>query len=468
MNPRIETIRKQIEKLKSSTDYDGLKKVFEISHPSDLAEALQNYYPAEAAEYVNMMPRPVALEVLRLIPESRARNILKEMDVEDIPPYLAKMNPDDAADIFLEFDSGVQDKILEHMEDDQVRQNLINLISHPSDSAGGLMTTEYIAVSEDSTVKEAIKAAREYSGDAEIVYYIYTLDSSQHLSGVLSMRELIQTDPQKRVEDIVRRDIFKVQVDDDQEEAARLMERYQLLAIPVVDEYDRLRGIITVDDAMDALEDETTEDFYKKSGMSSIESMQTERSHRVINASIWTNILVRAPWLIVVGIGGLFAGGVLEAYEQALETWVVLAFFVPLLMDMGGNVGTQSTTIFVRGLTLGHIDPRHFFKDMVRELVRTGLAIGTLMGVLTFSAGYFWVYFGRGASHNHAFLIGMTVGVSMLLIVCVASMLGYLIPWIIYKINLDPAAVSDPVVTTIKDITGLLIYFSVANLFLVF
>lgn len=468
MNQRIEAIRKQMEKLKDSEDHEGLKNIFEISHPSDLAEALQNYYSVQTAEYVRLMPHQVALEVLRSIPEDRARDILKELAVDEIPPYLTKMKPDDAADIFLEFNPQIQDEILEHMENDEVRQNLINLVSHPSDSAGGLMTTEYLAISEESTVEDAIEAARNYSGDAEIVYYIYTLDSEQHISGVLSMRELIQTDPQTPVKDIVRRDIFKVKVDDDQEEAARLMERYQLLAIPVVDEYDRIRGIITVDDAMDALEDETTEDFYKKSGMSSIESLQTERSHRVINASIWTNILVRSPWLIVVGIGGLLAGGVLEVYEQALETWVVLAFFVPLLMDMGGNVGTQSTTIYVRGLTLGHIDPRHFLKDMLRELVRTGLAIGTLMGVLTFSAGYTWVYYWRGAPHSEAILLGMTVGVSMVLIVSVASLLGYLIPWIIHKLNLDPAAASDPVVTTIKDITGLLIYFSVASLFLTF
>ena len=457
-----------MEKLKDSEDYEGLVKVFEISHPSDLAEALQDYYPDQAAEYINIMPEDVALEVLQTIPENRARNILKEMEVTQIPPYLTGMNPDDAADIFLEFKPSNQDKILEHMEADEVRQNLINLVSHPSDSAGGLMTTEFLAIPEESTVEEAIEAAREYSGDAELVYYIYTLDSDQHLSGVLSMRELIQTDPQKPVKDIVRRDIFKVRLEDDQEEAARLMERYQLLAVPVVDECDRLRGIITVDDAMDALEDETTEDFYKKSGLSSVEALQTERSHRVINASIWTNIMVRAPWLIIVGIGGLLAGGVLEAYEQALETWVVLAFFVPLLMDMGGNVGTQSTTIFVRGLTLGHIDPKDFFKDMLRELVRTGLAIGTLMGVLTFGAGYSWVYFWRAQPHADAFLVAMTVGVSMLLIIFVASMLGYLIPWTIHKLNLDPAAVSDPIVTTIKDITGLLIYFTVASLFLVF
>ncbi len=468
MQQRIQTIRKQMEKLRENEDYSGLEKVFEISHPSDLAEALTEYYPGEAAEYINYMPEAVALEVLQTIPENRARNILKEMAVEDIPPYISSMNPDDAADIFLEFAPQIQNEILEHMDDDQVRQNLINLISHPSDSAGGLMTTEFLAISEESTVAEAIEAARDYSGDAEMVYYIYTLDSDQHLSGVLSMRELIQTDPEKPVKEIVRRDIFKVRVDEDQEEAARIMERYQLLAIPVVDECDRMRGIITVDDAMDALEDETTEDFFKKSGMSSIEALQTERSHRVINASVWTNMMVRAPWLIIVGIGGLLAGGVLEVYEQALETWVVLAFFVPLLMDMGGNVGTQSTTIYVRGLTLGHIDPARFIKDMFRELVRTGLALGTLMGTLTFGAGYSWVYFWRAQSHADAILVGMTVGVSMLLIVCVASLLGYLIPWTIHKLNLDPAAASDPVVTTVKDITGLLIYFSVASLFLVF
>ncbi len=459
-------MQRKLTEFLNQQDYEGLKSNLEIVHPSDLARVLGQMDPDQAREVFVRAPDELQRDVLEAMPATLAAEILEEFDPDVRADLLTRVNPDDAADIFLDFTKEQQEALLPSISDESKRQELIDLISYPPDSAGGIMTTEYVTVNEDATAEQAIEAAREASSQAETIYYVYTTDDSGRLSGVLSMRELLQKDPETPVNDFARRDLFKVRLDDDQEEAASYLERYQLLAVPVVDARDRMRGIVTIDDAMDVMRDEETEDIYKRSGMSSVEALETERSHRVINATVWTNMLVRMPWLIIVGIGGLIAGAVIGAYEATLEEAVTLAFFLPVLMDMGGNVGTQSTTIFVRGMVLGHIDPKTFFKDLIRELLRTGLAFGLIFGGMVFFVAYAMQVWVRGESPERAVLFGVIVGLSMFLIILVASLVGYLVPWLTHLMGWDPAAASNPVVTTIKDITGVLIYFSVATFFL--
>jgi magnesium transporter len=238
--------------------------------------------------------------------------------------------------------------------------------------------------------------------------------------------------------------------------ASQLLNRYDLLALPVLDESGRLLGVITVDDAISALEEEATEDIYQSAGILSTKDNQSVKSDLMVRGPIWRSWLVRVPFLLLTMIGGLLAGGVIGVFEEALETVVVLAFFIPIVMGMGGNSGTQSVGIFIRGYVLGQINPKDFRKHLLREM-GVGLGLGLILGLVAGSAAALW---------QRDFNIGLVVGLSLVCTITVATALGFLVPLVINKLGIDPAVASEPVITTINDFTGMLIYFLFATLFI--
>lgn len=467
MQERIQTIKQQALEHLNRDNREGLENLFEISHPTDLGNLLEKLTFEQAVELFAMMPVDKQIEILGIVAPGFAARLLRRIDADEFAHLMQEMHPDDAADIFLTLGKEEQEELLGRIEDDDFRRNLVDLVSYPYDTAGGIMTTEYLAVNENCTVEETIEAAREASDDVEVIYYIYTIDEDQRLSGVLSMRKMLETESHKRVRDIARRDLFKVRVDDDQEESAKIMDRYGLLAVPVVDHQERLRGIITVDDAVHILEQETTEDIYKQAGISPFEEIESERSMKVMNASVWTNLAIRLPWLVIVCIGTLMGAWVMSTYGIYIEKVVELAFFVPVVMAMGGNVGAQSTTIFVRSMVLGQLDLEVFWKTLFTEIFRTGLGIGLFFGLVVGSAIWCWKVYLIGAPLGGETLqLSLSVGSAMFFAILAASANGFLVPWLVHKFGADPATASNPLLTTIQDIVGIMIYFSTAVFFL--
>ncbi len=327
-----------------------------------------------------------------------------------------------------------------------------------------IIDEEYVVVEEDTFIGMAIDQFRSFEpeDDETTIYYVYVIDADGYLTGVLSLRELLNAPEDELVSSYMTDDVVSVGADMDVEEAAKLIQRLEFRALPVVDAEGLFLGVLRSEDMMAIMEEEATEDILKHAGFT-FADVELSRSAAILESSYLKILRIRMPWLVVALAGGLLAGGVIGQFEAELEAVVALAFFVPVIMDMGGNVGTQASTIFVRGLAVGHIDDRNAMRHFAREGV-IGLVIGVLIGTLGAAAAYLW----QGVIEGEEFALELAVVVFVgLVAVCVvASVVGYVIPWIAHKVGLDPAAASDPLITTVKDVTALIIYFSLAAILL--
>ncbi|SNR37803.1 magnesium transporter [Halorubrum vacuolatum] len=340
------------------------------------------------------------------------------------------------------------------------------------DTVSEVLTGDYVAVGSDTFAGIAIERFREFAPtdeDETTVYYVYVVEGADEngepgeLVGVLSLRELLNAPEDTPVSEIMTEDLITLGVDDEIEPAARRMRELEFPVLPVTDADGALRGVLRADDMMGALEEEATEDIMKSAGIS-FSSAEEARSTAILESSISRILRLRLPWLLVALAGGLAAGLVIEGFEETLDAVIVLGFFIPVIMDMGGNVGTQASTIFVRGLALGHIDDENAMRHFARE-TKVGLVIGVIIGSIGALAAYGWIAGLRGEAAD-AGTIAFVIFVSLVAVCVIASLVGYVIPWIAHKLDYDPAAVSDPLVTTVKDVTALVIYFGLATVLL--
>lgn len=327
-------------------------------------------------------------------------------------------------------------------------------------SIGEVMTQQYVSVTKNTAVGDAIKKFRDYTPEdpeRSTIYYVYVVDKQENLVGVCSVRKLLNTPEDQPVSSIMKTDLISFNIDADAEEVAVDVSEYHFPAIPITDNENKLVGIVRSEQLIEVVQETLTEDLLKLQGMDLPEptdftEIETKRSTLMLDAPIHQILRIRVPWLVVALAGGFLAGGVIGVFEEALETVVLLAIFIPVIMDMGGNVGTQSSTIFVRGTALGQIGEQNVKRHIMKEGL-VGLLIGVLVGSLAGIAAYLW----KGMPE-----LGIVIFLSLTLTCIIASMIGYGIPWIAHKLGYDPAAVSDPFITTIKDVTALLIYFSLA------
>ena len=322
-------------------------------------------------------------------------------------------------------------------------------------TAGSLMSADYITIKEEATVGETIEKLKKTTPRTELIVYVYVVDKRGILKGVVSLRDLFVSNDKDSLRSVMSADPLTIYPEKDQEEVARIMSRSSLSALPVVNKKKKLIGIVTFKDALRVLEEEATEDILKMAGAVGHGHREEERSIRLLEESVLKTVKVRMPWLFVALFGGLLAGWVISYFEEALVSIVALAFFIPVIMDMAGNVGTQSSTIFIRGLALGEVDKSDFFGHLTKELA-TGAILGLLIGLLVATFTYFW----------QGYLFALTVGISMFTSILFATGLGFIIPWTIYLFDMDPAAGASPLITTIKDIVSLIVYFGVASLLL--
>ncbi|MDI9456670.1 MAG: magnesium transporter [Dethiobacteria bacterium] len=417
-------------------------------HPGDLLELLDQLGDGEKEELLELLSDSEATALIQEMEPFEQVSLFRLLSRERAPAILKEMASDDAVDLLGELSPKEIAELLPLVDEDTAKFS--GLLKYPEESAGGIMTTEYISLPADLPVEEAIARLREIAPQAETIYYVFVVDVENRLIGVLSLRDLIAAPDGTPLKEIMKHNVISVNALLDQEEAARVVAKYDLLAVPVVDDDNRLLGIITFDDIMDVLEQEATEDIYRLAGAGEVTGVE------LMEASIYKIAWHRTPWLLLSMLGGILAGYIMSAFESTLEAILVLAFFIPVIMDMGGNVSTQTSTIFVRGIATGEIRGADFWRYFIRE-VRVGLFMGVLFGILVAVTAVLW----RGSP-----ILGLVVGISMVATVSLATVIGTLVPLLFHKLHIDPAITSGPLVTTIKDVTGLLIYFGMATLFL--
>ena len=435
-----------IRRLLAKNESDYLQELIKSHPPVDLAEIYEELSPVESLRLFMLFDFEMALDVLEEVGSEQKLYILVNID----PAYASKLVSEVPTDVLAEFlrDLSEDDKkVVFSLMEKQDEKDLRGLLTYREDTAGGLMTTEYIALSIDITAEEALNKLGEAAPDAETIYYVFAVDEANRLMGGVSLRDLIVASPDTFIKDIMKTDVKSINVAAHRQEAAKLISRYGFLALPVVDDYGTLLGIVTVDDALTVMEEEGTEDIYKLAGSDYDENIVLGRS------TPWQRAKRRLPWIMIAVVGEIFSGRVINNFSAALETLVTLSFFIPVLMDMGGNVGTQSAAIVVRALAIGEMKSISLTKNVLRELA-VGIVLGIANGVIVAIVAYLW---------KGNILLGITVGLTMIFNLALAAALGAFIPLLWHRIGYDPAVASGPLVTTILDILGLFTYFSVAT-----
>lgn len=428
-------------------DIPALQSFIDHIHSADLIEIIEDLDEDQRHILIKALDTEEAAEVLEDIDSEVFSQIIRVLTLKDKRDILDEMSHDDIADHLNELSDERGEEIMTYLDDedaDDVRELLI----YDEDTAGGLMTTEFVSLEEEFTVAEAILYLRKHAPTAETIYYLFVIDEYEKLSGVISLRDLIIGDSEDKVKELMNTRVISVNVSDDQEEVAKVVSKYDFLAVPVIDDFDHMKGIITVDDIIDILEDEATEDMYKFAGASEIEADAYEES---LGNRIWNSIRSRLPWLIVTLFGGMLSASIIASYQDALDSNAILAIFIPILAGMGGNVGTQSSTITVRNIAVGNITGVEVWKTIVHEM-SVGLSVGLFCSTIALFASFF-IY---DISPGLAAVVGLAMWANMF----VASTIGTVVPLIFKKIGVDPAVASAPFITMTIDLTGLSIYFA--------
>jgi magnesium transporter len=438
-----------------SRDMESLKKLLAGAEIIEILELMMELSSEEQAIIFRLLSKDIALEVFEELDTSLQHNLLSSFTEERVIEMVSELAPDDRVRLLDELPAKVAKKLLASLSTEE-REATAQLMGYEPETAGRIMTTEYVRLKRDITVERALQQIRENESDKETIYTLYVTDDRRKLEGVLSLRELVTAQSSDIIENIMKKSVVRAATDTDQEEVVRILQELDLLALPIVDKEERLVGIITVDDAMDIQQEETTEDIFDKAGLADLNQKEADRSEVLVAGSYVKIWRVRLPFLMITLVGGLLAGAVVGAFEDALQAVTAIAVFIPVIMDMGGNAGTQSSTIFAIALILGHIDAKRFGKHLLKETF-VGLSMGVIAGVIAGIAAAIW---------QQIPALGWAVALALTFTMTLATTIGFLIPFILYRLDMDQAAGADPIITTIKDITGLVIYFVLVTLFL--
>lgn len=429
-------------------------------HPYEAARGLEPLNDGLLWDVLSSMPPQAASAILAHLPLHRQVRLVRNQEVPTIAKLLERMPVDDRVDILLGVDNELRRRLLDCLPD-EVRAQTEVLANYSDDAVGSMMIPQYLAFPDRTTVADAMAEIRSRGRSKEPLHTLYVNDESGALTGVLPLADLLTMDPTARVSDRMRPVPTSVRADDPRTDAALKVQGFDLLEIPVVNGGGELLGVVTVDDIMDVVETETSDTMYQKAGVGDLTHQRDHVfSERLTQGGIAYPIRVRIGYLLVALAGGMAVGGLIDFWEDTLAAVLAAAVFIPVIMDMGGNTGTQSTTIFARGLALGHIDLRRFVPYFFREA-----SIGVIMGLILGTIGGTFAYFWQGAP-NGIPQLGVAVGVALFAVVSVAAMLGFLLPYLMVKAGLDHAPGADPFITTIKDFTGLALYFFLVATFI--
>ena len=437
-----------------SGDPAELAEMLSSMRPVDVAEALSRLHPDAAAQLIKVLPFDLVVQVFDE-PELEGRaEIFQKIDAASAAPLLEAMSADQQADLFRELSQPERDRLAKPL-DASTRQSLAMLLRYPPDVAGGIMTTEAVTVPSDWTVEKTLQHIVSVGGAKETVYTIYVLDSTQRMIHVVSLRQLMLADRNQKVLEVgPQRVPLSVKPTTDREDVARLLSKYNLLAVPVLDEGEHLLGIVTVDDVIDAIVREQTEDVQKFGGMEALDEPYME-------ISMWAMIRKRAGWLCALFLGEMLTATAMGYFEGEISKAVVLALFIPLIISSGGNSGSQATSLIIRAMALREVTLRDWWRVAARELP-SGIVLGLILGVIGFIRIEIWQRFGWYNYGTHSLLVAVTVATALVGVVTFGSLAGSMLPFVLRRLNFDPASASAPFVATLVDVTGLIIYFSVA------
>ncbi|MDT8419147.1 MAG: magnesium transporter [Desulfuromonadales bacterium] len=443
----IQVLLGTVKKLLRRGATTNLAKVLGKIHPADIAHLISYLDAKDQHTLFNLITdKERAADALSEMEWNLGAQLLVQLDIDTVISILHEMADDDSVELIRNLPDELADAILAAMKNEQ-SEELEQLLGYEEETAGGIMSTDVFSLDQSLTVRQSIEALQEAT-DVEMVFYVYVTDDHNHLVGVLSLRQLLTVPPSTLLSDIMTTDVMRVRTDTDQEVVAEMVAKYNILAIPVVDGKGKLMGLITVDDVIDVMRQEATEDIFKMAGANEEELMYGNQSFKIARS--------RLPWLLSTLVGGVVTGSLMWYFRMTLEQVVALITFIPVITGMGGNVGGQTSTIVVRGFATGRIDfsiiKQVFFKEM-----RVGLIMGTVCGLVIASIAMIW---------HHNIYLGLVVGIAMAVAISVAACMGVLATSFFKRIGVDPAIASSPFVQTVNDITGILIYFSTATVFL--
>ncbi|HHW00467.1 MAG TPA: magnesium transporter [Clostridiaceae bacterium] len=432
-------------KLIEEKNYPGLKLELQNIRSVDIASILEELNERDTLLVFRLLPKDIAAEVFSYLSTEKQAELSTLVDEKELSDILDELFFDDKIDYLEEMPANVVKKILKNTS--EMERKLINqFLMYPDYSAGSLMTTEFVDLKKDMYVKDAFAKIRRIAPDKETIYTCYAIDEERHLEGTVTLKDIVLAGDDEKIENIMQKDSIYVKTHDDQEYVADIFKKYDLLAVPVVDNEKRLVGIITIDDVVDVIEEEATEDFYRMAAV-----QPSEESY--LNTGVFTLARKRIVWLLVLMVSSTLTGFIIQKYELALKSVVALAVFIPMLMDTGGNAGSQSSTVVIRGLVLGEIGIKDIFKVVWKE-ARIAIITGVLLACVNFIRVY--------SLEGYSLLISLTVSLTIVLTIIAAKVVGGILPIIAQKLKLDPAMMASPLITTIVDATTLTIYFRLA------
>jgi len=445
-----ELVRSQLQVLLERGDLQAAKTILVPVQPADIAEAIEGLPETMQVIAFRLLSKDEAIEVYEQLDSSVQQSLCEKFKRQEVIDIVDKMSPDDRARLFEELPAAVVRRLVSQLSPTE-RQTTALLLGYEAGTAGRIMTPEYISLKEHYTVGQSLERIRSLANVTETIYSLYVTDSDRQLTGILSLRDLVTAQLDQTIGEILNRDLVCVQTDTDQEEVVRIIQRYDFLAIPVVDSEQRLVGIITVDDVLDILQEETTEDIYALSGVQS-------EGDNYFQASLLTVARRRVIWLLILLLTNSVTGAILKMQQDLLQQVVALSFFIPLLTGTGGNVGAQSSTVVIRGMNTDEIRAMGPLQVIWREGL-AGALLGTILGVLATVWATVFIVEGNVS-------IALSVGISLVAISILASVAGSALPFLFRTLGLDPALMSAPFITTVVDVLGVLIYFNLARLIL--
>ncbi|MEN9464887.1 MAG: Magnesium transporter [Pseudomonadota bacterium] len=447
MSQEHETLVTELTELIKDNRITTASHLLENMHPMDVSDVLEELEPNQAWRVLERLENRA--EVFSYFEPDQQIRLAIELPRLSLAKLVNEMPSDERADLFRRFSKGLRESLLQALAIDD-REDIRTLAAYMEGTAGALMTTDFAVLRKNMTVEQAMRIIRREAPDAETIYHAYVVDLNHKLLGVVSLRELILADPDALIKDLMLTEVVSAKVDEDQEEVARIIARYDLLALPITDEDDTLLGIITYDDAMDVVSEEVEDDFHKSAAMGTVTGSFKD-------ASVGLLYQKRVFWLVLLVFGNLFSSAGIAHFENIIEANLVLIFFLPLLVGSGGNAGSQSSTLMIRAIATGDVVLKDWLWLTGREVL-VALALGGTMAAAVAGLGY-W----RGGGE-----IAWVVGLSMASIVLVGCMVGLSLPFILDRFGFDPAGASGPLVTSICDATGVVVYLYIASLLLTF
>lgn len=436
-------LKPEFDELIQKKDWITLKESLQDVPSVDIAELIEGIDSDVGVVIFRLLKKQTAAEVFSHLSNTKELEFLDLLSKQQLADVMSNLEPDDRLALVEELPGHLTQKVLASLNtEDQIEVK--KMLGYPPESVGRLMTPRYVKVKSEWTVERAMRHIRKFGFSAETVNVIYVVDENEKLIDDLRLNQLILADPQALIGDITDDSFVALNAFDDQEHAVEMLSKYDRVAMPVTDSDGILVGIVTIDDVIDIAQEEATEDFHKGAAVAPLKTTYRE-------TQVWSLFTKRISWLLILVFVNLLSSGVIEYYEEILASAIALAFFIPLLIDSGGNTGAQSATIMVRAIAVGDVKLSYWLRVAGKEIL-VGLALGVAMGLASGLLGVF-----RGGWE-----IGLVVGISMIGIVLVANLIGAILPFILTRFNIDPAVASSPLITTIADVSGLLIYFSVA------